>query len=97
MGRCAAPAALEAPVHEHRVFSAALAPADSPEAPHSSAERGELRLHPCTMQTKVLYAEKDDIWEERWIKTTTPAKKMNTSDSVLHKFTPFNIFNLVTN
>lgn len=53
-GRCAAPATPEAPVHELQVSSAAPEPADSPEAPHSSAERGELRLHPCTMQTEVL-------------------------------------------
>ncbi len=53
-GRYAAPVALEAPVHELRVFSAAPEPADFPEAPHSSAERGELHLHLCTMQTEVL-------------------------------------------
>lgn len=53
-GRCVAPVALEAPVRELRVFSAAPEPADFPEAPHRSAEKGELHLHPCTMQTEVL-------------------------------------------
>lgn len=54
MGRCAAPAALEGPAHELRVSSAALEPADFPEAPHSSAERGELHSHPCIVPTEDL-------------------------------------------
>lgn len=52
-----APVALEAPVHEHQVFSATLEPAGSPMAPHSSAEKGGLHLHPCTMQTEFLWKD----------------------------------------
>lgn len=68
-GRCAAPVAPEAPVHVHRVFSAAPEPAGSPVAPHSSAERGGLHLHPCTMQTELLWKENE--WEENWVNITT--------------------------